>query len=148
LGIVSFFVVVPTQLAYQLVRPSVAFNFFQVRLRLYLVQIFMQFIQEKVQKLLTILLVIPTELRVLLNYLKSVSRLQSLPIGRVKIFHQLAEGTGQLALASQHIEHIQMVDVFVAHKIPAQSLDPHHALQGSVQIASVSYIFQPHLTVL
>jgi len=65
--VVSFEIVFPAELADFLIWSSIALDFLSVRLLPDSVQIFMQFVQEIVQKLLTILMVVSSELRISLN---------------------------------------------------------------------------------
>jgi len=104
----------PTDATDLLVRPPVALHLFGQRLYLDLIQIFMKFVEEVVEKLLAVLMVVSSELGVSLQNAENVSRLQSPFVGSVEIFDELAEGTSHMAVAAEDVSHVEVFKMSIS----------------------------------
>lgn len=113
-GVVSFLVVLPADAADLLIGPPVALHLLGQWLYLDLIQIFVKLIEEIVEKLLAVLMVVSSELRVPLQDAEDVSGLQSPLVGSIEIFDELAESTGHVAVAAEDVGHVEVFEMLVS----------------------------------
>ena len=107
-GVVALLEVVPAEGADQFVGTAVALYFLGGGLGADAVEVLMEFVEEVVEELLAVLVVVPPELRVPLHYSQHLHRLQRTPAAAVEGLGQLAVRAGQVALAAQHVAHVEV----------------------------------------
>lgn len=105
----------------------------------------MQLIEEVVQKLLTVLVVESSELRILGNASEDVCGLKCAFVGGVVVLDELSECAGDLSLAAQHVTYIEVVEMPICEKVLGEVGDSDEALQRGVHVAGVSQVFKAHL---
>ena len=114
---ISFQIVIPTELTNNFIRSTVAFNVLEIRFFSDSVKIFMKFIKEVVQKLLTILMIISSKLRVTRYYSQHTCRFKSSTSCRIESFHKFTKGTSKITFTTQDILNIEVFKVLVFEEI-------------------------------
>jgi hypothetical protein len=89
-----------------------------------------QFVKKIVEKLLTVLMIIASELRVLRDDPQHPTRLKSPSICSVERLDKFSIGAGQVPLAAQNIAHVEVFQMFVGQEIARKTFHSKHTLQS------------------